>query len=340
MDSFVTNITRKRFLISFISAIFIIYPNIIYLPWELARQADLLHKLSYGGFLTTKFLFFWVVLILLTHYNLNKALTFPLKKRFLHNALISIGAYVVSLALFRLFKHYGICDFFGSIVVFQFLVICSLCSLIGHIAMMYLKQQEKEAEIQQLKMENLQSRCDALTNQINPHFFFNSLSGITSLIRKRDDSKTLQYVEELSDIFRYILQSEHKGMVTLQEELNFIEAFRYVMEVRFANKLSFSIQVDESKQNTLTLPVLSLLPLVENVVIHNRIDIDHKMEIAIYLNSQDELVISNPIFPKSTHPRTNGTGLKNVENRFQLLTNRKIRIEPTDKTFRVYLPLK
>ena len=206
--------------------------------------------------------------------------------------------------------------------------------------MMYLKQQEKEAEIQQLKMENLQSRCDALTNQINPHFFFNSLSGITSLIRKKDDSKTLQYVEELSDIFRYILQSEHKGMVTLQEELNFIEAFRYVMEVRFANKLSFSIQVDESKQNTLTLPVLSLLPLVENVVIHNRIDIDHKMEIAIYLNSQDELVISNPIFPKSTPPKTNGTGLKNVENRFQLLTNRKIRIEPTDKTFRVYLPLK
>lgn len=89
------------------------------------------------------------------------------------------------------------------------------------------------------------------------------------------------YVHELSDIFRYILQSDKRGLVTLREELEFIQSFRYVMEVRFANKLVFSIQVDEAMQDELTLPVLSLLPLVENVTVHNRIDSEHKMEITI-----------------------------------------------------------
>lgn len=147
------------------------------------------------------------------------------------------------------------------------------------------------------------------------------------------------YVHELSDIFRYILQSDKRGLVTLREELEFIQSFRYVMEVRFANKLVFLIQVDEAMQDELTLPVLSLLPLVENVTVHNRIDSEHKMEITIRLNEQKELVVSNPIYPKLSPPDTNGTGLKNLENRFALLMNRQIRIECDENTFRVYLPL-
>ena len=160
-----------------------------------------------------------------------------------------------------------------------------------------------------------------------------------SLIRKKDDEKTLMYVHELSDIFRYILQSDKRGLVTLREELEFIQSFRYVMEVRFANKLIFSIQVDEAMQDKLTLPVLSLLPLVENVTVHNRIDSEHKMEITIRLNEQKELVVSNPTYPKLSPPDTNGTGLRNLESRFTLLMNRQIRIECDENTFRVYLPL-
>ena len=213
------------------------------------------------------------------------------------------------------------------------------CTLIGHISMLYSTQREKEREIERLRIENLQSRCDALANQINPHFFFNSLNGVQSLIRKKDDEKTLMYVHELSDIFRYILQSDKRGLVTLREELEFIQSFRYVMEVRFANKLIFSIQVDEAMQDKLTLPVLSLLPLVENVTVHNRIDSEHKMEITIRLNEQKELVVSNPTYPKLSPPDTNGTGLRNLESRFTLLMNRQIRIECDENTFRVYLPL-
>jgi LytS/YehU family sensor histidine kinase len=203
---------------------------------------------------------------------------------------------------------------------------------------LYSEKRRSELEIEQLKSENLQSRYDALTNQINPHFFFNSLNGLTSLIRKKNDEITLAYVNKLSDVFRYILQSGKKGLVTLGEELEFVQGFKYMMEVRFANKLIFIIDVPVDKMN-LKIPVLSLLPLIDNAVVHNAIDSEHKMEITIMLNQQLELVVSNPVYPKLSSPQTNGTGLKNLENRFFLLLKRKIKYEREGSMFHVYLPL-
>ncbi len=228
---------------------------------------------------------------------------------------------------------------FGSLILFQFFIMCLLGTFIGHIFLLYKEQRNKEQEIEQLKIENLQSRYDALTNQINPHFFFNSLNGLTSLIRKKDNEVTLTYVNKLSDVFRYILQSDKKGLVTLGEELEFVDAFRYMMEVRFANKLVYHIEIDKEKLSY-KIPVLSILPLLDNIVVHNMIDSDHKMEVTIRLNEEQELVISNPIYSKLSSPITNGTGLKNLEKRFSLLMDKRIRVENDSMIFSVYLPLK
>ena len=130
-----------------------------------------------------------------------------------------------------------------------------------------------------------------------------------------------------------------KTIVSLKEELQFVEAFSHVMQVRFANKLEFNVKVDDAKLD-LNLPVLSLLPLLENVAVHNTIDSEHKMVVSIVLNDKNELVISNPIYPKLTPPETNGTGLTNLENRFRLMMNKEIRVAMTENEFTVYLPLK
>ena len=106
----------------------------------------------------------------------------------------------------------------------------------------------------------------------------------------------LEYVDKLSDVFRYILQSDKKGLVTLDEELEFVKSFLYMMEIRFANKLIFRINVSEDNKN-LKIPVLSLLPLIDNIVMHNTIDSEHIMEVSITMNLQMELSVSNPIFP-------------------------------------------
>jgi LytS/YehU family sensor histidine kinase len=210
---------------------------------------------------------------------------------------------------------------------------------VGHVAYQNSEQVRKEQEIEQLKIEKLQSRYDALTNQINPHFFFNSLNGLTSLIRKKNEENALEYVNKMSDVFRYILQSDKKGLVKLGEELDFVTAFFYMMEIRFANKLVFNIDVACEKRD-LKIPVLSLLPLIDNVVVHNIIDSEHKMEVNIGLNDQMELSVSNPVYPKLSPPVTNGTGIKNLENRFSLLMDKQIRIVNDGIRYTVYLPLK
>jgi LytS/YehU family sensor histidine kinase len=112
-----------------------------------------------------------------------------------------------------------------------------------------------------------------------------------------------------------------------------------MMEIRFANKLVFNINVGDENRD-LKLPVLSLLPLIENVVVHNTIDSEHHMEVNICLNPQGELSVSNPVFPKLEPPDTNGIGLKNLENRFLLLLNKQIRVKEDGQRFTVYLPLK
>lgn len=340
MDSFDTYIARRLPLVSLISTVFIIYPNIACIPWEL-KYVEGTGVTGLLSFFVYRFLFFWGLISLLIRYNLKKMPATLFKQRLMRNFLFSFIAYLLYASISYGVSSLGIhTDALGSILIFQFFVTCFLCTFIGYISMLYSRQREKESEIERLRFENLQSRCDALANLINPHFFFNSLNGISSLIRKKDDEKTLMYVHQLSDIFRYILQSDRKGLVSLREELEFMLSFQYVMEVRFANKLTFSVRVEEERKDLLMLPVLSLLPLVDNVVVHNRIDSEHKMEISIVLNEQDELVVSNPVYPKLSAPDTNGTGLANLENRFTLLMNKQIRIESTEETFRVCLPLK
>lgn len=325
----------KLVFICLISAIFIIYPNIACLPWELTFL-DGAARTKHLWFFLFRYVFFAVLISLLVVVNLHKISTLTMKKRFLWNFLISAVAYLIYVGI-----SYSCCakaDCFTSILLFQFLVVWIVCTFIGHVSFMYSVQGKKEQEIEQLKIENLQSRCDALANQINPHFFFNSLNGLTALIRKKNDEKTLEYVNKLSDVFRYILQSDKRGLVSLAEELEFVEAFRYMMEVRFANKLSFHIEVGDDGKD-LKIPVLSLLPLIDNIVTHNTIDSQHKMEVLIRLNEASELVVSNPVYPKMMPSETNGTGIKNLENRFLLLKNRQIRIADDGKNFTVYLPL-
>jgi|SRR5690606_24640915 len=319
-----------------IAAAFVIYPDITWLPFELRLLNDV-DKTGHILFFSFRYVFFIGLVFVLVRGNLSYLNSVPYQKRLGYSLLVSLVIYglygATSHFVFIKVKH------FGSLVLFQTFVVSVLSSLLGHTVMLYTEKRKKEKMIEDLTVQNLQSRYDALTNQINPHFFFNSLNGLTSLIRKKNEEITLTYVNKLSDVFRYILQSDKKGLVTLAEELAFVDAFRYMMEVRFANKLEYNVKVDRSKL-TARLPVLSILPILDNVVVHNMIDSHHKMTIEIYSSDNNELVITSPIYPKLVTPVTNGTGLKNLESRFLLLMDKPIKVKDNGSTFSVYLPLK
>ncbi|WP_165154401.1 sensor histidine kinase [Parabacteroides sp. ZJ-118] len=334
LDEKISVVKAKPGLVSLVCAVFIAYPNLAWILCDMSYLAPDNHQgfLFFFGF---RFLYFWGLIWFLLKSNLRHESCTSFLERLFRNALFVFGGFIIYKSISYLTVSY---DRFLSIIIFQFIVLALLCTLIGYIQMLYHDQREKDQLIENLRVENLQSRCDALANQINPHFFFNSLNGISSLIRKKNDENTLLYVTKLSDIFRYILQSDKRSLVPLSEELSFIEAFQHVMVVRFANKLTFTIKVPEN-QRDLRIPVLSLLPLVENVAVHNIIDSDHRMDIRIELNERMELIVSNPVYPKLTPPDTNGTGLNNLENRFLLLMDKQIRVESDGHMFKVYLPL-
>lgn len=326
----------RLILISLVGAVFITYPNLAYFKWEIGFLDKSLTS-SYVLYFIFRYIFFSILIWVLIKYNLQKIPALLFKKRLFHTFLLTTASYIIYVVASLLFEYKGDC--FTGILLFQFFVLFILCAFIGHVSFLNNEQLRREQEIEQLKTENLQSRYDALTNQINPHFFFNSLNGLTSLIRKKNEEDALEYVNKMSDVFRYVLQSDKKGLVTLGEELDFVKAFFYMMEIRFANKLVFKINVPDENRD-LKLPVLSLLPLIDNVVVHNTIDSEHKMEVNICLNQEMELSVSNPVYPKLSSPDTNGTGLKNLENRFLLLMNKQIRVKNEGNRFTVYLPLK
>ncbi|MDF9829429.1 histidine kinase [Parabacteroides sp. PF5-6] len=199
-------------------------------------------------------------------------------------------------------------------------------------------RQQIALEYEKLKTESIQSSYNALMGQVNPHFFFNSLNGLSSLIRNDEKEKTLIYIDKLSGVFRYILQSNRKELVELNEELEFVRAYLYLLEVRYEGKLFFSLQVD-TDYLLMFLPILSILPLVENAVKHNVISKQYPLQVDIYTTAEKELVVSNNIQPRVDEINSNGVGLKNLWGRYQLLTGKDIRITNTKGYFKVFLPL-
>lgn len=338
MNTLNTYILRKLPVVALVCTLFVTYPNVVWIPWNLARLGAG-EEPGFWAFFAFRMVYFYGLFRLQLRYNVRTKDNVPFAVRFGRNFLYTLAGCAAFVGLSYGLPLVGVqTGYVGNILLFQFFVVCLLCTFIGYILVLYESRREKEQEIERLRIENLQSRCDALANQINPHFFFNALNGISSLVRKGNDENTLRYVTKLSDIFRYILQSDRRGLVTLGEELSFIRSFLHVMEVRFEGKLTCLTDVPEEEYGR-QLPVLSLLPLVENVTVHNRIDSGHHMEIRIWLNGQGELEVSNPVYPKLVPPDTNGTGLQNLQSRFRLMMKKEIRIETDGETFRVCLPL-
>lgn len=334
MKLFDTKISNKTIAIySLILAFFVIYPNLGTQIWYLhfGKETDSIF------FFLFRYAFFVLLFFVLLRWNIKKNQSLNFAKRFAGSflmAAVAYGVYVV-ITLVILGIH-G--DHFTITLVFQYIVSLTVSAGIGHVYHMYQQQKAKELEIEQLKVENLQSRYEALTNQINPHFFFNALNSLTGLVRNEDKKSTLLFITKLSEVFRYILKSDKKGLVTLNEELVFMESYQYLLEIRYANKLSFKKVIPDNKLE-LRLPVLSLLPLIENVIQHNTIDSDNVMVVSIELNANDELVVSNPIYPKIEETISHKTGLSNLNTRFALLIKKNIRVTNEDDRFSVYLPL-
>lgn len=209
--------------------------------------------------------------------------------------------------------------------------------LYGWIARLSSQRQDMEIENERLKNENLMTRYNMLVNQVNPHFFFNSLNSLAMLVRGQEPDKALNYIDQLSYTFRYIIQNGQNTWVTLGEELDFVEAYGYLFKIRYADKFFFDIDVPAECRAWL-LPALSLQPLVGNAVKHNAITKSNPLRIAIR-TAGDWLEVSNPKTPRLEPEPSTGIGLENLRNRVRLIAGRDIQVVETGTTFTVRVPL-
>ena len=238
--------------------------------------------------------------------------------------------------LVMIFQHQtpSMIDWMG---VLKCMVVLVVAILYGRIYLLLYQQQKILLENEHLRTENIQSRYNMLVGQINPHFFFNSLNSLSMLVRDKNDDKALEYIDQLSYTFRYILQNGQNTKTTLKDEMEFASAYGELFKVRYADKLFFDIDID-TKYNDWTLPALSLQPLIGNAVKHNTITRKQPFHISIKTDGAT-LVVSNHKRPKLEPEPSTGIGLKNLSSRWHLITGTDIEIIDTETEFIVRLPL-
>ncbi|MBR5821301.1 MAG: histidine kinase [Alistipes sp.] len=225
-----------------------------------------------------------------------------------------------------------------------YLIVLTKCSFMLVVTLLYarlymlLKQRQMMVvENERLKTENLATRYNMLMGQINPHFFFNSLNSLSMLVREQDNDRALEYIDQLSYTFRYIIQNGQSSVTTLREEIAFAEAYAYLFKIRYEDKLFFDFDIAQEYMSW-TLPALSLQPLIGNAVKHNTITSKSPLRVAIRV-VDGVLEVENQKHTKLDVEPSTGIGLQNLRSRWQIVAGRDIEVIDDGERFVVRLPL-
>ena len=199
----------------------------------------------------------------------------------------------------------------------------------------YIQLQKAVVEKTELERQNIESQLEGLRNQVNPHFLFNSLNTLAYLIHE-DSDKALRFLQKLSDVYRYVLESRDARVVPLTQELTFLNAYVYLLKERFGDNLIVEIKCHEYAQTMAIVP-LSLQMLFENAIKHNVISVEKPLTISVFCEN-DHLIVQNNLQKKNQVMDSTGVGINNIRNRYAILTDQAVQIIPSQHFFTVALP--
>lgn len=217
---------------------------------------------------------------------------------------------------------------------FVLIISGSIASLL-HLVEFFKHWKESKIEAEKLRAEMKTYQYDALRNQINPHFLFNSFSVLSELVYE-DQDLAVKFIRQLSDIYRYVLVSMDLELVPLKDEIDFIKKFSFLLQTRFEDNLEIDIQV-EADRDDLIVP-MSLQLLLENAVKHNEISNEFPLKVEIHRNA-DLIQVKNGLKKKSNPESSTKTGLQNIIKRYKYLSEEKVRVEETKDSFVVKVPI-
>jgi two-component system, LytTR family, sensor kinase len=223
-----------------------------------------------------------------------------------------------------------------ELMIFLLVVFFIITLNLGELGSFLINRYRKSlAEVEKFRKENAEYQFEMLKLQLNPHFLFNSLNTLSSLVHE-DPAKSAEFIRKLSDVYRYVLDNRNKEVVPLREEMEFIRAFAFLQGLRFQGMIDFRLDVNEASLDKKIAP-MTLQLLIENAVKHNVASRKMPLWISIVTGNK-EIIITNNLQPKEGQPGT-GVGLKNIASRYDFLTGRKVVIDHDDKQFKVVIPL-
>ena len=197
------------------------------------------------------------------------------------------------------------------------------------------KSKKADLEKEMLLKESAEARFAALRNQINPHFLFNSFNVLSTLVHKNPETAS-KFIEQLSKVYRYLLSNQNNRVVTLQQELDFLDAYIYLLKIRFGNNLNINNEIDS--QESLHIAPATLQMLIENAIKHNIVSKSKPLNIHLYKNGK-YFVIENDVQLKAVKEDSTNTGLSNIRQRYNYLCGKDTVIVNSNGKFTVKIPV-
>ncbi|MGC3946504.1 MAG: histidine kinase [Chryseolinea sp.] len=254
-------------------------------------------------------------------------------------SIVTTIVYTVGIVLLLMYIFRLVFDFtFGSALQYTLvysMVITLIVCLFLHGRAFFLNWSKVELDAEKLRNENLTARYEVLKGQLDPHFLFNSLNVLTNLVYQSAD-QSAAFIRQLSEVYRYVLDIRHKELVSVAEEMKFVESYLYLNKIRFGDKLRFINQLANSEGR---VPPLAVQMLVENAIKHNIISEDDPLTISIS-RLNDFIVVQNNLQRRNpTEQYSTGIGLDNISRRYEILSDKTIVVEETDRSFKVMIPI-
>jgi hypothetical protein len=214
------------------------------------------------------------------------------------------------------------------------LIITLVISLFMHGRAFLIHWRRAAIDAEKLKKESIAAKYESLKNQVNPHFLFNSFNALTSLVYE-DQEKAVKFIKQLSEVYRYVLETRDRELVTLEEERKFLDSYLFLQQIRFGDKLRLEMELNGAK--SMVAPLV-LQMLVENAIKHNVVSEESPLTIRLYVNN-DFIVVENTLQKKMViQDESTGIGLENICNRYAFLSDREVEIVREGK-FVVKLPV-
>lgn len=280
----------------------------------------------------------WIGNSELTHY-ISKRISwvdFPVKRLIVGVVSTVVFTILVAIGLLKSWERAWDIKFnsYNEFVVIS-LVITFLISLFMHGREFLLQWKQSAVDAERYAKESMAATYENLKSQVNPHFLFNSLNALTNLVYE-DQDKAANFIKQLSEVYRYVLDTRDREVVPLEEEVKFLNSYIYLQQIRFGDKLS--IELSLNGLNTMVAP-LALQMLIENAVKHNEVSEENPLHVKIYQET-GFIVVENNLQKKSRlGESSSGLGLENISKRYEFLSEKKVKIEQTNNKFLVKLPV-